>query len=109
MGLHREAGRGWGCCRAGTAKGGCRRRCRRHVGERVKHLVLGQLDLEVALRVGERVAETEIGDAINEHAEFQHHVAGGNLFVQRAGLHAGGDPRGESGRVEAKFFHTVTG
>jgi hypothetical protein len=75
----------------------------------VKHLVLRQLDLEITLRVGERVAEAEIGDAINKHAEFQHHVAGGNLFVQRTGLNAGGDPRREGGRIEAEFFDTVAG
>lgn len=75
----------------------------------MKHLVLRQLDPEIALRVGERVAEAEVGDAINEQAEFQHHVAGGNLFVQRTGLDVGGDPRREGGGVEAQFLHTVTG
>lgn len=73
----------------------------------MKHLVLRELDLKVALRVGKRVAEAEIGDAIDEHAEFQHHVAGGNLFVQRTGLHAGGDPRRQGGWIETQFFDTV--
>lgn len=73
----------------------------------MKHLVLRQLDLEITLRAGERVAEAEIGDAVNEQAEFQHHVAGGNLFAQRTGLHAGGDPRWQCGRIEAQFFDTV--
>lgn len=73
----------------------------------MKHLVLWQLDPEIALRAGERVAEAEIGDAINEQAEFQHHVAGGNLFVQRTGLHTGGDPRRKGGWIETQFFDTV--
>jgi len=75
----------------------------------MKHLVLWQLDLEIALRIGERVAKAEIGDAINEHAEFQHHVAGRNLFVQCTGLHAGGDPRWQCGRIKAQFFDAVAG
>ncbi|WP_395730574.1 hypothetical protein [Prosthecobacter sp.] len=59
----------------------------------MKHLVLRQLDLEITLRVGEGVAETEIGNAINEQAEFHNNVAGGDLFMQHAALNAGADPR----------------
>ena len=73
----------------------------------MKHLVLRQLDLEIALCVRECVAKAEIGDAIDEHAEFQNNVAGGNLFMQHTGLHARGDPRRQSGRIEAQFFDTV--
>ncbi len=74
----------------------------------MEHLVLRQFDSEIALRIGQRVAETEIGNAIDEHAKLHHDVAGGNLFVQGAGLNAGADPRWQGGRVEAEFFDAVT-
>lgn len=75
----------------------------------MKHLVLRQLDLEIALRVAERVAEAEVGDAIDEQAEFHHNVAGGNLFVQHTGMDTGGYPRWQCGRIKAQFFDTVAG
>ncbi|MCF7786619.1 MAG: hypothetical protein K9N47_10890 [Prosthecobacter sp.] len=74
----------------------------------MKHLVLRQLDFEITLCGGERVAESEIGDAINKHAEFHYDVAGGNLFVQHTGLNTGGDPCWQRGRIETKFFNAVT-
>ena len=75
----------------------------------MKNFVLRQPDLEITLCIGERVAEAEIGNAINEHAEFHDDVAGGNLFVQHTSRNAGGDPRRQGARIETEFFHTVTG
>lgn len=74
----------------------------------MKHLVLRQLDLKITLCIGECVAEAEVGNAIDEHAEFQHDVAGGNLLIQHTCLNTGGDPRRQCGRIEAKFLDAVT-
>ena len=73
----------------------------------MKHLVLRQLDLKITLCSGERVAEAEVGNAIDEHAEFHNDVAGGNLFIQHTCLNTGGDPRRQCGRIETKFFNAV--
>lgn len=73
----------------------------------MKHFVLWQLDPEITLGTGKSVAEAEIGNAVNEHAEFQDDVAGGNLLVQGAGLNTGGDPRGQGGRIEPEFFDAI--
>ena len=74
----------------------------------MKHLVLRQLDLEATLRVIECVAKSDIGYAVNQHAEFQSDGAGGHLFVQFNGRYAGADPRGQGGWIEAQLFHAVT-
>jgi len=74
----------------------------------MKHLVLRELDSAITLCAGESVAEAEIGNTINEDAEFEDDVAGGNLLVQGAGLNAGGDPSRQGGWIETEFFDAVT-
>ncbi len=73
----------------------------------MEDFVLWQLDLKIALCGGERVAEAEVGNAVDERSEFQDDIAGGNLLVQRAGRNVGGDPGRDHDRIETEFFNAV--
>ena len=74
----------------------------------MKHLILRQLETEAALRVAERVAKSDIRNAVNQHAELQNDGAGGNLLLHFTGRDAGADPRWQGGRIKAQLFHAVT-
>ena len=74
----------------------------------MKHLILRQLETEAALRVAERIAKSDIRNAINQHAEFQNDGAGGHLLLHFNDRDAGTDPRWQGSRIEAQLLHAVT-
>ena len=73
----------------------------------MKNLVLRQTNLKIALGGGERVAESDIRQPVNEGSEFHHDLSRGQLCAQNAGWKVCGNPFRHHRGIEAEFLQAV--